>query len=259
MTAVLEARDLSVSFGELAAVHAVNLVVARGERHALIGPNGAGKTTLINILTGVLAPDHGRVLLDGGDVTHLTMDQRCRRGLARTFQVNRLFPGLTAQMSVMLAICERQGLVTRSWRGLGRHTAELDEARYWLDRLGLDDVADVPIGQLTYGHQRLVDIALALACRPRVLVLDEPAAGLPASQSRAMLDVINGLPGDISVLLIEHDMNLVFGFAHTISVLSQGEVLACGTPGQIAADAHVRAIYLGQSPLSSWRPAGNPP
>lgn len=245
MSAVLQTRGLSVSFGKLNAVHAVDLTLQRGERHALIGPNGAGKTTLINLLTGDVAPDRGVVLLDGDDVTRLAADERSRRGLVRTFQVNSLFSDLTPLLSLVLAICERQGVGSHWWSSLRRQTAAFDEAADWLNRLDLHDVADIPVIHLTYGQQRLLEIALALACRPRVLILDEPAAGLPAYQSRAMLDVINGLPDDITVLLIEHDMRLVFGFAHTISVLAQGEIMACGTPGQIAADPEVRRVYLG--------------
>lgn len=245
MNAVLQTLELSVSFGKLNAVHAVDLTLQRGERHALIGPNGAGKTTLINLLTGDVAPDRGVVLLDGDDVTRLATDERSRRGLVRTFQVNSLFPDLTPLLSLVLAICERQGVGSHWWSALRRQTAAFDEAAYWLNRLDLRDVADMPVTHLSYGQQRLLEIALALACRPRVLILDEPAAGLPAYQSRAMLDVINGLPDDITVLLIEHDMRLVFGFAHTISVLAQGEIMACGTPGQIAADPEVRRVYLG--------------
>lgn len=243
--AALQARALSVSFGKLAAVQDLDLTLARGERHALIGPNGAGKTTVINLLTGTLIPDHGTVLLGGTDVTRRGMDERARCGLVRTFQVNNLFPELTVLLSLVLVICERDGRAIRWWSALRRQKAAFDEAAYWLDRMDLVDVGDVRVDHLTYGHQRLLEIALALACRPRVLLLDEPAAGLPAYQSRAMLNVINRLPDDISVMLIEHDMNLVFGFAQTISVLNQGQVVARGTPEQIAADRLVRAIYLG--------------
>lgn len=247
MSVVLEARDLTVSFGELNAVQAVNLALRHGERHALIGPNGAGKTTLINMLTGALAPDRGTVLLDGRDVTRLGLAARTRRGLVRTFQVSSLFPDLTPQLSLVLAICEREGVGNQWWHALRRQTHAFDEATYWLRQLDLADVTDTRVAHLTYGQQKLLDIALALACRPRVLILDEPAAGLPAYQSRAMLDVINALPQDISVLLIEHDMNLVFGFAQTISVLAQGELLVQGTPQQIAADPEVRKVYLGNA------------
>lgn len=246
MNAVLQAHDLSVSFGRLTALEAVNLTLARGERHALIGPNGAGKTTLINALTGAVAPGKGAILLDGHDVTRLSPDERSRRGLVRTFQVNSLFPDFTALSSLVLAICEREGIGAHWWRALGRQTAVFDEAADWLKRLGINDVAKLPVAHLDYGQQRLLEIALALACRPRILLLDEPAAGLPAFQRHTLLNVINALPGDMSIMLIEHDMNLVFGFAQRISVLAQGRILASGTPGQIAANPDVRAVYLGQ-------------
>lgn len=245
MNAVLQAQGLSLSFGRLAAVQDLDLSLAPGERHALIGPNGAGKTTLINVLTGALAADQGRVLLDGQDVTRWTVDQRTRHGLVRTFQINSLFPDLDGLASLALAICEREGLGGKWWRVLRRQKAVFDEAAYWLDTLGLADAGNVPVAQLPHGQQRLLEIALALACRPRVLLLDEPAAGLPAFESRALLDVIKALPGDMAVLLIEHDMDLVFGFAQTISVLAHGQVVARGTPGQIAADEQVRSLYLG--------------
>lgn len=247
MTALLQARGLTVSFGTLVAVNGVDLSLARGERHALIGPNGAGKTSLINGLTGVRRTQRGSVVLDGRDVTRWPVDQRTREGLVRTFQISSLFPGLTALATLALAVCEREGLAGQWWRGIRARKTVIDEAAYWLDRFGLAGVSHVPTAQLPHGQQRLLDIALALACRPRVLLLDEPAAGLSASESHAMLDVIKSLPGDVAVLLIEHDMNLVFGFAQTISVLAHGKLVACGTPDRIAADEQVRAVYLGDA------------
>lgn len=241
----LQARGLSLSFGSLAAVRGVDLTLVQGERHALIGPNGAGKTTLVNLLSGCLRPEHGGVFLEGRDVTRLGTDARARRGLVRTFQINSLFPNLTASLSLVLAICQREGMGANWWRSLRRQAHAFDEARYWLDQLGLADVGEVPARHLSYGQQRLLEIALALACRPRVLLLDEPAAGLSAYQSSALLEVVNALPGDITVLLIEHDMDLVFGFAGTITVLAGGQVVACGPPDQIASNARVRSLYLG--------------
>lgn len=242
----LQATNLSVSFGKVGAVQGLDLTLAQGGRHALIGPNGAGKTTLVNLLMGSLAPDQGAIFLGGHDVTGLRTDERSRRGMVRTFQVSSLFPGLTATQTLVLAICERTGVAAHWWRALHKQAWAVDEAAYRLDQLDLTTVAHTTVGQLSYGQQRMLEIALALACRPRVLVLDEPAAGLSDEQSRAMLAVINALPDDISVLLIEHDMDLVFGFAHTISVLVDGRILATGTPDQIRADADVRAIYLGK-------------
>lgn len=243
--AVLQARGLSLSFGSLAAVRGVDLTLTHGARHALIGPNGAGKTTLINLLSGRLAPDYGGVFLEGCDVTRLSTDARVRRGLVRTFQINSVFPGLTTSLSLVLAICEREGMGAHWWRSLRRQTHAFDEAGYWLDQFGLADVGEVPARHLSYGQQRLLEIALALACRPRVLLLDEPAAGLSAYQSSAVLDAVNALPADITILLIEHDMNLVFDFADTITVLADGQVVACGPPDRIASSAHVRSLYLG--------------
>lgn len=243
---MLQACGISFSFGKLAAVRDVHLTLKKGERHALIGPNGAGKTTLINLLSGALAPAHGVVILEGRDVTRLRIDARVRRGLVRTFQINSLFPDLTASLSLVLAIGEREGMGAHWWRSVRGQTRAFDEAAYWLNQFGLADVAQTPARQLSYGQQRLLEIALAAACRPRVLLLDEPAAGLNASQSKAVLTAVNALPGEISILLIEHDMNVVFGFAQTITVLADGQVVTSGSPDQIVADAQVRSIYLGE-------------
>lgn len=242
---MLRTSGLSLSFGSLAALHSVDLTLVQGARHALIGPNGAGKTTLINLLSGSLASQRGSVFLEGRDVTRLGVDARVRLGLVRTFQINSLFPDLTASLSLVLVICQREGLGTHWWRSLRRQTHVSDEARYWLDQFGLTDVGELPARQLSYGQQRLLEIALALACRPRVLLLDEPAAGLSAYQSSAVLDVVRALPGDITILLVEHDMNLVFEFADTITVLAGGQVVACGPPDQVASDTRVRSLYLG--------------
>lgn len=242
---MLRTSGLSLSFGSLAALHSVDLTLVQGARHALIGPNGAGKTTLINLLSGSLASQRGSVFLEGRDVTRLGVDARVRLGLVRTFQINSLFPDLTACLSLVLVICQREGLGTHWWRSLRRQTHVSDEARYWLDQFGLTDVGELPARQLSYGQQRLLEIALALACRPRVLLLDEPAAGLSAYQSSAVLDVVRALPGDITILLVEHDMNLVFEFADTITVLAGGQVVACGPPDQVASDTLVRSLYLG--------------
>lgn len=246
MSIVLQTRNLGLSFGHLAVLDGVSMRLTSGARHAVIGPNGAGKTTLINVLAGTLTPDRGSVLLDGNDITRMGVAQRVKHGLVRTFQVNRLFAGLSPRESLTLALCEREGWGARWWRSLSRAPVH-DEASYWLEKLRLLPVQHMPAAQLDYGQQRLLDIALALVCRPRVLLLDEPAAGLPASQRNAMMAVLKGLPGDVSIVLIEHDMNLVFGFADTISVLVQGRVLARGTPDEIRAHRDVRAVYLGQA------------
>jgi len=246
MTAALSTEGLCKAWGGIYANDHVSLTLPAGARHALIGPNGAGKTTLVNLLTGVYRPSAGRVLLDGVDVTRLAMHERVRRGLVRTFQINTLFAGLTALESVVLAVCERTGVATTWYRPVARCAPQITEAQDVLDRLGLAAVANTPTHDLPYGKQRLLEIALALALRPRVLLLDEPASGIPAADSAEVFEVIAALPADVSVLFIEHDMDLVFRFAHRIAVLVDGRLLTEGTPREIAADPRVRAVYLGE-------------
>jgi branched-chain amino acid transport system ATP-binding protein len=246
MTAALEIRDLRKSFGALAVTRDVNLVLERGARHALIGPNGAGKTTLVNLITGVLQPSAGQVLLEGEDITRLPQATRTRRGIARTFQINQLFRGLTVLENVYLAVAERDGVCNHLWRPVGVERAVIDEALTHLDALRLADDALKLVRELPYGRLRLVEIAIALALHPKVLLLDEPAAGVPSSESHLILDVIAGLDPDIAILIIEHDMDVVFRVAKRITVLVQGAVLTDGTPAEISADERVRAVYLGE-------------
>jgi branched-chain amino acid transport system ATP-binding protein len=246
MTPALRTASLSKRFGGLAAVSDVNLALPRGARHALIGPNGAGKTTLINLLTGVLEPSAGEVYLGDERITHLRQHRRVKRGLARTFQINTLFPGLTILESTVLAILERKGLGARWLRPVASHRAETDEAMALLATLKLERDAGTRTAQLPYGRQRLVEIALALATRPAILLLDEPAAGIPSTESVEVLGVIAALPADVTVLFIEHDMGLVFRFAERITVLVGGSVLVEGTPDEIAHDERVKAVYLGK-------------
>ena len=241
----LEIRNLQKSFGALRVARDINLSLERGARHALIGPNGAGKTTLVNLITGVLKPSSGIVLLDGEDVTAQSQAKRSRRGIARTFQINQLFRGLTVLENLYLAVGERTRACNRLWRPAGTERAVVEEAVTHLDALRLTDEALKPVRELPYGRQRLVEIAIALAQRPKVLLLDEPAAGVPSSESHLILDVIGGLDPDIAVLIIEHDMDVVFRFAERITVLVAGAVLTEGPPQQIAADETVRAVYLG--------------
>jgi branched-chain amino acid transport system ATP-binding protein len=245
MTAILETRGVYKSFGALEVAREVNFRLERGARHALIGPNGAGKTTFINLLTGLLAPSRGSVLLDGDDVTALPQAKRVKRGIARTFQINQLFRGLTVLENVCIAVSERLGVAGNMWRAAGRRTDVLDEAMRLITMLKLVHQASRRVSELPYGQQRLVEIAIALGLAPRVLLLDEPAAGIPSAESHILLDAIAGLPGEIAVLIIEHDMDLVFRFATRITVLVSGAVYAEGTPQQIAANRDVRAIYLG--------------
>ena len=223
----------------------VTLEVPRGARHALIGPNGAGKTTLINLITGMLAPDSGAVLLDGEDVTSLRPEARVRRGLARTFQINALFPGLTPLESVTLAVLEREGAAHNWWRALPSFTAASDEAQAILASLRVPPHR--PTRELAYGQQRLLEIALALATRPKVLLLDEPAAGVPRDESRELFAALSGLSSELAILFIEHDMDVVFRFASRIHVLVGGRLLAEGAPEEIARDESVREVYLGRS------------
>jgi ABC-type branched-subunit amino acid transport system ATPase component len=244
---VLSTEALEKSFGSLHVARSVSIALPRGARHALIGPNGAGKTTLINLITGRLRPDSGRILLDGDDVTRAPAALRVRRGLTRTFQINALFPQLTPIESVTLAICERDRVAGKFWRSLAAHRDAIDEAAAILERLRLADVATRPTRVLAYGQQRLLEIALALATRPKVLLLDEPAAGVPRDESAMLFGVIAGLPKDISVLFIEHDMNIVFSFATRIIVLVSGGVLIEAEPDVVRSDPRVREVYLGRA------------
>jgi len=243
--AALEIQGLHKSFGALQVTRDVNLTLARGARHALIGPNGAGKTTLVNLITGVLRPSAGKVLLNGEDITALAQARRIRRGIARTFQINQLFRGLTVLENLYLAIGERSRVCNRLWRPAGAERAVIEEALEHLEALKLADDALKLVRELPYGRQRLVEIAIALAQRPRVLLLDEPAAGVPSSESHLILDVVGALDPDIAILIIEHDMDVVFRFAKRITVLVAGAVLTEGAPQDIVADERVRAVYLG--------------
>jgi branched-chain amino acid transport system ATP-binding protein len=246
MTAALEVRGLSKNFGALQVSRDISFSLERGARRALIGPNGAGKTSLVNLITGVLKPSGGSVLLNGVDITPLSQAERARRGIARTFQINQLFRGLTVLENLCLAIGERVGACDNMWRPAGADPAVIDEAVAHLDSLRLVGDALRPVRELPYGRQRLVEIALALAQHPRVLLLDEPAAGVPSSESHLILDVIDRLDPDIAIMIIEHDMDVVFRFARQITVLVAGAILTEGTPQEIAADERVRAVYLGQ-------------
>jgi ABC-type branched-subunit amino acid transport system ATPase component len=243
---VLSTRNLNKSFGSLAVAQDISLAVPRGERYALIGPNGAGKTTLINLITGMLRADSGQVLLEGDDVTALAPEARVRRGLARTFQINTLFSQLTALESVSLAVLEREGHAHNWWRSLPRFSRATEEAFSILKSLHLEAAAQRVTRELPYGQQRLLEIALALATRPRVLLLDEPAAGVPKDESAELFAAIASLSSELTVLFIEHDMEVVFRFASRIIVMVGGRVLVEGTPAEIARDERVREVYLGK-------------
>jgi len=247
LSIALHTEALTRRWGSFSANSDISLTFATGERHALIGPNGAGKTTFINLLTGVLAPSSGSIHLDGIDITNMRQHQRVKRGLSRTFQINTLFAGLTVLESVMLALFERTGKGMLWHRTLASQNDVIDEAMALLATLKLTDVVTSLTRELPYGKQRLVEIALALAAKPKILLLDEPAAGIPADQSAELFDVIAHLPRDVTILFVEHDMNLVFRFAERITVLVGGRVLTQGTPQEIAADQRVREVYLGEA------------
>ncbi len=246
MTMALQANGLNKSFGSLVVAADIAFGLPRGERYALIGPNGAGKTTLINLLTGMLTPDSGAIELGGQDISRLAPAARVRRGLVRTFQINSLFPRLTALDAVTLAVCERRGESRVWWRGLPAYRGAIEEAYGILSSLRLAHAAQTVTHELAYGQQRLLEIALALATKPAVLLLDEPAAGVPKDESGDLFAAIDGLSRDISILFIEHDMNIVFRFASRIIVMVGGRILVEGTPAEIAADARVREVYLGR-------------
>jgi branched-chain amino acid transport system ATP-binding protein len=241
----LSMRGLDKSFGSLVAANGISFELPRGERYALIGPNGAGKTTLINLITGMLKPDRGQIFLGPDEITSLPPDQRVRRGLVRTFQINTLFPHLNALEAVTLAVCERLGCAGQWWRKLSSYGEAIEEAHAILLSLRLGSSCYRPTHELAYGQQRLLEIALALATNPKVLLLDEPAAGVPQAESAELFSVIAGLSEPITVLFIEHDMNVVFRFARRIIVMVGGRILLQGTPQEIAADKRVREVYLG--------------
>lgn len=243
---VLQTHDLVKRFGGIVATQDVSLRVMPGARHALIGPNGAGKTTMVNLLTGVLTPTSGRIELEGHDITRLAAHQRAGRGLVRTFQINQLFGSLSPLETLTLVISQRDGVGARWWRALDRDSARRDEAADLLRRLHLADVMTQETAVLAYGKRRLLEIAIALAGKPRVLLLDEPMAGVPNSESREILDTLAALPAEVTVLLIEHDMDLVFRFATRMSVLVNGALFAEGDPDAIARDPRVKNVYLGQ-------------
>ena len=245
MSVVLETRALIKRFGGLAATNDVSLKVELGARHALIGPNGAGKTTLINLLTGVLEPTSGSIALDGSDITKLSVHARVRRGIVRTFQINQLFNALTPLSSLALAVSVQQGKSAGWWQPIG-DAAVAAECESLLARFGLVEVMDQPVHSLAYGKRRLLEIATALACKPRVLLLDEPVAGVPEGDRQEIFETINALPAEVSILLIEHDMDLVFNFAKTVTVLVNGAVFAEGDVAAISKDPRVKAVYLGE-------------
>jgi branched-chain amino acid transport system ATP-binding protein len=245
--AALETQGLCKSFGALPVASNINFRLEGGARHALIGPNGAGKTSFVNLVTGMLKPSAGRILLGGQDIAHLSQAARVKRGLVRTFQISALFRRLTLLENVTLAISERDDSAGDLVRPAGRHRKVIEEGYALLETLGLAEDALRHVSELAYGRQRLADIAVSLALKPQVLLLDEPAAGVPSAESHVILDAIEALPLDIAVLIIEHDMDVVFRFAKHVTVMVSGAVFASGTPRDIEANPQVRAVYLGQA------------
>ena len=243
---VLSATGLVMRFGGITATNNVSLQLKRGARHALIGPNGAGKTTLINLLTGVLTPTEGRIEVLGEDITRLAPHPRVARGLVRTFQINQLFDSMTPLETLALVVSQQKGASGQWWRALGAAKGITTRAGELLEQFRLADVAQQPVRELAYGKRRLLEIAIALACEPRVLLLDEPVAGVPAGEREELLQTVAALPADVSVLLIEHDMDLVFSCADRMTVLVNGTLLTEGDPQQIANDPKVKEVYLGQ-------------
>jgi ABC-type branched-subunit amino acid transport system ATPase component len=247
MSIALETRGLQKQFGGLKVTRDLSLKIEQGARHALIGPNGAGKTTVINLLTGVLRPNGGRILLEGNDITELPVHVRVLRGLSRTFQINQLYADLTPIETVGLAVSERLGRGGDWWRVMGTRDDVNGEITENLARFHLLDVMHEPTAALPYGKQRLLEIAVAIATKPRVLLLDEPAAGVPESERHDILAAVAALPREVTVLLIEHDMDLVFSFADRISVLVNGALFVEGAPEEVARDPRVKAVYLGEA------------
>lgn len=245
MTTLLDIRGLDKRFGGLHVTRNVSFTLAAGDRLALIGPNGAGKTTLVNQISGVLPPDSGQIHLRGENVTRLPQAKRVRAGLARTFQITTLAPHFPVQRQVELALFERENLTGRIWSSIDAYPNLQAEANELLARFGLREHAATATQDLAYGEQRLVEMALALALRPKVLLLDEPMAGVPKGDGARLLSALDSLPTDLGVLIIEHDMDLVFRFATRIIVLAEGAVLADGAPEAIRRNAQVRAAYLG--------------
>ena len=247
MTPVLHTENLSLRFGALRAVDKFSFQLQSGERHALIGPNGAGKTSFVNLLTGAVSPSGGDIFLDSKKITDIPQYERVKRGITRTFQITTLFPRLTVLESLVLAICEREGRAGAVRETVSQQAEAIEESLKLLSKFRLDQERNARTQTLPYGKQRLLEIALALATRPRILLLDEPAAGIPISESREVLAVISDLPKDVTVLLIEHDMSLVFQFAERITVMVMGSLFTAGSPQEIASDKRVREVYLGEA------------
>lgn len=247
MTAALELLGLRKSFGGLVVTDDVNLRLNAGARHALIGPNGAGKSTLVGLVCGAIRPDDGQVLLFGRDLTRVSIHARVKAGLVRSFQITSLFPRLTAFENVLLAVNEHEGVAGRLWQSVHDLRTNRDRCHQILEELQISDQADMPVQDMSYGEQRLVEIALVLALKPRVLLLDEPAAGIPSTETGLLLDALRKLPAEMAILMIEHDMGMVREFCTDTTVLVSGRVLASGTTAEVMNSDAVRDVYLGRA------------
>jgi len=243
---LLEVRGLTKSFGALLASDNVDLEVLEGETHAIIGPNGAGKTTLIGQLAGDLVPDRGRVRFAGEDITALSAPARSHRGFARSFQITSIYADFTALENVMLAVQAHAGSSFRFWSPARAERALQEPARRVLEEVGLGARAGLPAGSLAHGEQRALEIAMALATRPRLMLLDEPVAGMGAEETQRMIAFLSTLKGGKTLILVEHDMDAVFSLADRVSVLVYGRIIATGTPQEVRANAEVRRAYLGE-------------
>ena len=245
MTPALQLGQLRKSFGGLPAMNGVSFEVMPGERRLIIGPNGAGKTTLFNLITGDLARDSGSIRLFGEEVSRLKPHQRAHRGLARTYQIITLFPKDSLQHNIVLSLLGLRRFRWNAFRPLARHADLYEEARGVLKRVGLDHLAQRPIGEVAYGEKRRLEIAMALAQKPRLLLLDEPLAGLSREERSAMKDLIAAIPRQVTVVMIEHDMDTALDLAERITVLHYGSVIVEGTRSEIIADPKTREVYLG--------------
>jgi branched-chain amino acid transport system ATP-binding protein len=246
MTAALEVKGITKSYGAIQVARDITIALQAGERHALIGPNGAGKTTLVNILSGTVTPNSGTISLFGHDITKDSSAKRTRKGLVRTFQVSNLFKKLSVLENVFLAVSQKESASFDFWTGAGKRRRLIERAEAVIDQLKLTDSINDRVSEIAYGRQRLVELAIALALEPKVLLLDEPAAGIPHSETDILLDAVEGLPKHIAILMIEHDMQIVRRFASDVTVLVSGAILMRGSPKDVMMSHQVREVYLGR-------------